>query len=144
MVVGLLTLAFAAPTAGADAQRRSSSTRITAAVKKELSARNIPGAIEVTADDGVVTLSGSVPDARAKARAEELASHVGGVEHVVNNLRTTMAADAPPAIVPPNGIKPKNPAAPSVAEWVGGGGGLEPAPYTSQLNGAVSHHVLGH
>jgi len=43
--------------------------------------------IEVRADNGMVTLTGTVPDARAKARAVELTRKVPGVRGVRNELR---------------------------------------------------------
>ena len=65
---------------------------------------SVPGQIEVNTHDGVVTLSGTVPDNNARERAGALASKVSGVARVENNLRATIAADAPraPANIPPH------------------------------------------
>lgn len=43
--------------------------------------------IEVTADDGIITLRGTVPDRRTKRRAEECVESVYGVRDVMNELR---------------------------------------------------------
>lgn len=43
--------------------------------------------IEVTAQDGVITLSGTVPDRMTKRRAEECVENVYGVRDVMNQLR---------------------------------------------------------
>jgi osmotically-inducible protein OsmY len=51
-------------------------------VDRELDATNI----RVAAEDGVVTLDGTVPTAASAQRAEGLASAVSGVKQVVNNL----------------------------------------------------------
>jgi osmotically-inducible protein OsmY len=45
--------------------------------------------IEVSVQQGAVTLRGSVPDALAIARAAELASGVEGVTSVVNELKVS-------------------------------------------------------
>jgi osmotically-inducible protein OsmY len=45
------------------------------------------GDIEVTVDDGEVTLRGTVQDRAARRRAEDLAASVRGVRHVTNDLR---------------------------------------------------------
>lgn len=75
-------------------------------------AGDAPGTIGVATIDGVVTLSGTVPNAAAKEDAEDAAEDVDGVKQVMNNLRTAAAGDAPapaPAIVDPNA-----PSAPSM------------------------------
>lgn len=45
--------------------------------------------IEVTADGGIVTLRGTVPDRRTKRRAEECVESVYGVRDVMNELRVS-------------------------------------------------------
>lgn len=87
--------------------------KISSAVRQELVEKNVPGAIEVAVTYGVVTLSGDVPDSDAKAKAENAAEDVSGVDRVVNNLRTTTAADAPAR---PEGLPPVNPHAPSAPD----------------------------
>jgi Flp pilus assembly secretin CpaC len=78
--------------------------KITADVEASLKA-NVPGEIQVSTRDGVVTLSGTVPDGVSRQKAGELANRSGGVKQVNNNLRTTLAADAP-AVAPPANIPP--------------------------------------
>jgi hypothetical protein len=46
--------------------------------------------IEVTAEDGVITLRGTVPDRRTKRRAEECVESVYGARDVMNELRCGM------------------------------------------------------
>lgn len=70
-------------------------TGLTARVKQKLSDENVPGDIQVSARAGLVTLSGTVPDQTAKEKAENVTTGVDGVDRVMNNLRTTMAGDAP-------------------------------------------------
>lgn len=48
-------------------------------------------AISVTVSDQEVTLDGEVDSRHAKRRAEDLADHVSGVQHVQNNLRVRRA-----------------------------------------------------
>ena len=53
--------------------------------------------VDVDTVKGTVYLTGVVPDAAAKTRAQELAHRVDGVANVVNNLKTesTNAGDTP-------------------------------------------------
>lgn len=69
----------------ADAAR---DTTITAAVKARLMADSSLSAmdIEVTTENGEVTLEGSAPDLEARSRATELAERVDGVSDVNNRL----------------------------------------------------------
>ena len=75
--------------------RSAKDERLAREVKSRISNEALSGRITVAADDEVVTLTGTVPDTLVKARAENIAKEVGGVRLVVNNLRTTSAADAP-------------------------------------------------
>ena len=70
----------------ADDARISSSVKAGLAAEKEVSAARI----DVDTQDGVVTLSGNVPTAAAKARANEIAHGVKDVKSVNNQL--TLAA----------------------------------------------------
>jgi hyperosmotically inducible protein len=92
------TLASLAGCAGltADGGRSSQQTiadaNISAAVEQRLNtdrARGSLTAVTVRTENGVVTLSGRVPDFETKQRASELARAVEGVRRVVNNLRAT-------------------------------------------------------
>lgn len=49
--------------------------------------------IEVTVDNGEVTLTGQVTDRWEKRRAEDCADHVSGVSHVQNNLRVRVSGE---------------------------------------------------
>jgi hypothetical protein len=91
--------------AGCESNRQASDEALNTEVKQNISTAKVPGTIDARADDGVVTLTGTVPDLAAKMRAEDVTIKVKGVTRVVNNLRTTAAADAPqrPAVnLPPN------------------------------------------
>jgi hypothetical protein len=89
---------------------------IAAEARQGIADEKVPGAIEVTIVHGVATLSGTVPDTAAKVKAEDVVEDVRGVDRVVNNLRTTTAADAParPDTLPradvPNPMVPHAPA----------------------------------
>lgn len=85
---------------------------ITSDVRKQLVEKDVPGTIEVLTVGRIVTLTGTVPDAETRGKAEDLADDVKGVERVVNNLRATSAADAPampPAAHMPNPMAPGAP-----------------------------------
>jgi hypothetical protein len=91
---------------------------VAAEARQELLEEKVPGVIEITIVGGVATLTGAVPDAQAKAKAEDVIEDVKGVDRVVNNLRTTTAADAParPDTLPPSDIgNPMAPEAPAAA-----------------------------
>jgi hypothetical protein len=84
---------------------------ITANVEAALKAK-VPGNIEVNTRERVVTLSGTVPDTAARDRAGDLATRIAGVARVNNNIRATIAADAParpPAGFPQAPLSPPNP-----------------------------------
>ena len=86
---------------------------ITADVERSLADDRVAGAIGVATINGVVTLTGTVPNADSRDDAEDAAEEVAGVKQVVNNLRTTAAGDAP--IAPPAaGVDPNAPSAPSI------------------------------
>ena len=74
---------------------------ITTEVEAALRAQ-VPGKIDVNTRDQVVTLSGTVPDAGARERAAAIAGDIAGVERVNNNLRATIAGDAPAVNIPAN------------------------------------------
>lgn len=86
--------------------------KITEDVEQAL--RGQPGSIQVSTRDRVVSLDGSVPDSAARERAAQIAMDVDGVARVTNNLRASVAADAPadaPAGLPPvnrGGVPPGN------------------------------------
>ena len=65
-------------------------TNLTATVKAKLVADKASNLtrVEVTTIRGVVHLTGVVDNAAQRTRAEQIASQVGGVKSVVNNLQT--------------------------------------------------------
>ncbi|OGQ80036.1 MAG: hypothetical protein A3F90_05940 [Deltaproteobacteria bacterium RIFCSPLOWO2_12_FULL_60_19] len=65
-------------------------TNLTATVKAKLVADKASNLtrVEVNTTRGVVHLTGVVDNAAQRARAEQIASQVGGVKSVVNNLQT--------------------------------------------------------
>ena len=73
-------------------------TGITAAVKTALAADPKLSAvkIDVSTEDGKVTLTGPAPDERSRERAEVLASAPTGVNHVDNRLVVTPATESTP------------------------------------------------
>src|SRR5512135_522398 len=93
--LAMITVFAVAVGLSACAERSGSDAAITANVKQQLSDQHLPGNIAVSTDKGVVTLTGAVPDVLVKERAEGIAKTTGGVQYVVNDLRTTMAGDAP-------------------------------------------------
>lgn len=90
----LAALALAVGLAGCTRNQRTD-TAITTDVKQVLAKEQLPPTISVTTNDGVVTLAGAVTDPTTKQHAGAVAGDVRGVRQVVNNLRTTMAGDAP-------------------------------------------------
>lgn len=58
-----------------------------------------PAHIGANAKDGEVTLTGEVPSATERSRAEEIAQHVDGVLRVSNQL--AVAAHEPPPVASP-------------------------------------------
>jgi len=92
-------LAACTSTTGRSAGRNVDDAAITASVKTRLaedSARTLT-AVDVDTVNGIVYLTGTVPDAAAKQRATQIARHVDGVARVENNLQTksVAAGDAP-------------------------------------------------
>jgi hypothetical protein len=65
-------------------------TGITSEVKRKLAADKMSSLTRVSVDtvNGNVSLSGVVPSAADRARAEEIARQVNGVQQVTNNLQT--------------------------------------------------------
>jgi hyperosmotically inducible protein len=64
-------------------------SKITASVQSKLTADRASNftRVDVDTDRGVVSLSGVVPSAEQKSRAEELARQVNGVTRINNNLQ---------------------------------------------------------
>jgi BON domain len=62
--------------------------------------------IQVTADKGEVTLSGTVPDDAAHLDAYKIASQTPGVTKVNDQITVEVAQAAPPSLAPPPPLKP--------------------------------------
>lgn len=91
-VLGLVTvLGFAAcqSTTGKTAGQTMTDSRITATVQAKLTADRMSNfaRVDVDTERGVVNLSGLVPSAEQKSRAEALTRQVEGVKRVNNNLQ---------------------------------------------------------
>lgn len=95
--VFILLLALGATGAMAQEEEKISNERITTAVETELIIRDdVPSyMIDVSTYEGVVTLTGSVPNILAKDRAAAIARTIKGVRAVVNEIdvRTPDVAD---------------------------------------------------
>lgn len=90
VVVALLVLiaAGATPAAARSVGQIIDDTAITAEVKAKLAADRLSNLtkIEVNTDHGIVTLNGVVEEPERRARAAQIASTVGGVKGLVNNI----------------------------------------------------------
>ena len=81
-------------------------TAITTQVKAKLTADRLSNLtkIEVTTNEGIVTLAGVVDEPERKARAAEIVSTVNGVKGLVNNIHVTgstvSASPLPPPVTP--------------------------------------------
>jgi osmotically-inducible protein OsmY len=64
-------------------------TKITSEVKRKLTADRVSNLtrVNVTTIGGTVSLTGNVPTAEDRARAEQVARSVNGVQQVTNNLQ---------------------------------------------------------
>ncbi len=96
MVCGAMLLAVGAVACSRNDNRTArNDAAVAAEVRHDLAQKQVPGVIDVVFANGTATLSGTVPDQAAKDKAASVADDVNGVDRVVNNLRTTTAADAP-------------------------------------------------
>lgn len=68
--------------------------------------KNEASEVTVSVAEGVVTLSGTVADDAAKAKAEEIAKVEKGVKSVVNNLMLPAPPPPPPAAMAPSADEP--------------------------------------
>lgn len=64
----------------------------------------LPMGITATVQEGVVTLSGSCPDANCKTTAEQTAKDVKGVKSVTNNISVSVVGNAPVEIATDNAL----------------------------------------
>ena len=115
-----VAVAFAAPHRG---EARSvgqviDDTAITTEIKAKLAAERLSNLtrIEVTTDNGIVTLGGVVDEPERAARAAQIASGVGGVRGIVNKIHvsgTTIPPAPPVASVPARTTPTATPPAPN-------------------------------
>ena len=80
---------LAAPVALVAQDKKATDDYINDAVKQKLAADTVVkgGSLDVEVKDGVVTLSGKVPESRQKDRAGSIARKVSGVKSVINNIK---------------------------------------------------------
>ena len=88
-MVLVFTMAGCQAMTGKTAGRNVDDATITTSVKTKLAADKVSSLtrVDVDTNNGVVSLNGVVDSSAQKARAQELASQVGGVSKVVNNLQ---------------------------------------------------------
>ncbi|HJR75825.1 MAG TPA: BON domain-containing protein [Nitrospiraceae bacterium] len=88
-MVCVLGLGACQSTTGKTAGQTMTDSKITASVQSKLTADRAANftRVDVDTDRGVVSLSGVVPSADQKSRAEELARQVNGVTRINNNLQ---------------------------------------------------------
>lgn len=100
VLVGIVCAVLAV--AGAACKSSPDDAAITTSVKAKLAADPTVAAPKVSVDTkaGIVTLTGEVDNAAAKAKAETIAKGVEGVKSVTNNV--TVKAPAPPPMAANN------------------------------------------
>jgi hyperosmotically inducible protein len=88
-MVCVLGLGACQSTTGKTAGQTMTDSKITASVQSKLTADRASNftRVDVDTDRGIVSLSGVVPSAEQKSRAEELARQVNGVTRINNNLQ---------------------------------------------------------
>jgi len=82
---------------------------IVAEAGEAITKEQLPGTVRISSNDGVVTLTGTVPNVTVKERAAEIVADIGGVEQVINTLRTSAGdapSDDPPALYD-DGMEPE-------------------------------------
>ena len=107
-LAGILMLSFG----GCGNSGKSSDDAVTTSIKSKLYSEPLlkSASVDVTAKDGIVTLSGQVPDDAARLAAQHIAATTPGVKTVVD--QTTMAPP-PPATTAENLAPPPPPARPA-------------------------------
>ena len=97
LVVMLASLAACQTMTGRSAGRYLDDKTITAEVKAKLTGEKAVNLtrIGVNTTNGVVTLTGVADSFDEKARAEEIATKVGGVKHIQNQIQVRAPAASP-------------------------------------------------
>lgn len=90
-VLFVLSLAGCQSMTGKTAGQNIDDSTLTARVKTKLVSEKAANftRIDVDTNNGIVYLNGVVPDARQKAKAEDLARDTNGVKKVINNLQVS-------------------------------------------------------
>jgi hypothetical protein len=128
LTIGALLTAAAL---GGCEQRRDNAT-LTVEIRDELNRQQLPSTITVAVADGVANLGGTVRDADAREKAEDIAEDVDGVTHVNNNIRvTTAAGDAPakPGVAPQYDLPESAPPPAGAGNEPAARPGMETAPH---------------
>jgi hyperosmotically inducible protein len=88
-LVCVLGLGACQSTTGKTAGQTMTDSKITASVQSKLTGDRVSNftRVDVDTDRGVVNLSGVVPSAEQKSRAEDLTRQVNGVTRINNNLQ---------------------------------------------------------
>jgi len=108
LLLPALALSFLAHACGNKPTDDSMLTHIKAGLYSEPALKSAN--VEVTAKDGVITLSGQVPDDAARLAAEHIASSTPGVRTVVDQTTTaTVPAEAAANVPPPPPPLPRVP-----------------------------------
>jgi len=89
MMVTVLSLAGCQAMTGKTAGQNVDDATLTSSVKTKLAADKLSSLtrVDVDTNNGTVSLNGVVESSDQKARAQELASQVNGVNKVINNLQ---------------------------------------------------------
>lgn len=89
VMLTVFSLAGCQAMTGRTAGRNVDDATITTSVKTKLAGDKLSSLtrVDVDTNNGTVSLNGVVESADQKARAQELASQVGGVNKVINNLQ---------------------------------------------------------
>jgi hypothetical protein len=113
VVCAVIAAVFAGPLPGVAAPsvgQMIDDTAITAEIKTKLAADRLSNLtrIQVSTDDGIVTLAGVVDEPERVARAAQIASGVNGVRGIVNNVHVagTTIPPAPPVVSAPSSTTP--------------------------------------
>jgi hyperosmotically inducible periplasmic protein len=89
MVLTFFSLAGCQAMTGKTAGRNVDDATLTSSVKTKLASDKLSSLtrVDVDTNNGIVSLNGVVESSEQRARAQELASQVSGVNRVVNNLQ---------------------------------------------------------
>jgi len=96
--LGITVLLVAASAVAVSCSRKVDDTQVAQSIQSQIQKDTaISGQVTVQSADGVVTLSGQVPNDAARVLAAREAAEAPGVKQVINNLIVTPSAAMPPA-----------------------------------------------